>query len=71
MGEFIAQRGEDCQVVEMKPLTSPGCYGKRTQFSITSGRRPARQDRGGGARLGCSTTPDAEGRSLPPLADAL
>jgi len=36
MVALIAERGEGCQVRGMKPLTCPGCQGKRTQFSITA-----------------------------------
>ncbi len=36
---LIAERGEDCRVRGMKPLTCPGCEGKRTQFSITARSR--------------------------------
>ena len=36
MTALIAERGADCLVRGMKPLTCPGCQGKRTQFSITA-----------------------------------
>jgi hypothetical protein len=36
MVELMLERGWECPVVGMKPLTCPGCEGKRTQFSITT-----------------------------------
>lgn len=34
--ELIAERGPDNPVVCMKPLTCPGCQGRRTTFCITA-----------------------------------
>jgi hypothetical protein len=39
---LIAERGGDTLVARMKPLTCPGCGGKRTQFNIITPK-----DRGG------------------------
>jgi hypothetical protein len=33
--ELIAERGAECRVVGMAPLTCPGCGGKHTTFSTT------------------------------------
>ena len=38
MPTLIAERGGDSPVVGMKPLTCPGCHGRRTTFSITPSR---------------------------------
>jgi hypothetical protein len=35
MVELIKERGWDCRIVGMKPLTCPGCEGRRTRYSIT------------------------------------
>ena len=39
MSALIAERGEDCRVRGMKPLTCPGCAGTRTLFSVTTLRK--------------------------------
>jgi hypothetical protein len=33
---LIKERGGDARVVGMKPLTCPGCQGRRTTFQITA-----------------------------------
>lgn len=39
MAALIAERGEDCRLSGMAPLTCPGCQGKHTQFSVTAPSR--------------------------------
>ena len=39
MTALIIERGEHCRVRGMKPLTCPGCQGRRTQFSIAAPTR--------------------------------
>jgi hypothetical protein len=34
--KLITERGGDARVVGMKPLTCPGCQGRRTTFQITA-----------------------------------
>jgi hypothetical protein len=31
---LIKERGDDCRYIGMKPLTCPGCQGRRTTFQI-------------------------------------